>query len=452
MPDRTVEGEPLPFHPSLAPHAIVIGGSMAGLCAARVLAERFERVTLLERDVFVDNAAPRGGVPQGRHLHGLLRRGEDLLEGWFPGLVAELVAGGAVRMEMGTDFRWFHYGGWKVNAPSGVDALGLSRPFLELAVRRRVLALPNVTVEDGASVRGLTLDAGQKRVTGVRVGTGAAAERTLEADLVVDASGRASAMPRWLTSLGRSEVREEVIKVNVGYASRAYRRPAPGTVPWKACYVLGQSPASRRLGAIFSIEGDRWIAVLAGVLGDHPPSDDAGFAQFARELADPAIADALAHAEPLGDVAVYKFASHQRRHYEDLADLPDGLAVLGDAHCSFNPIYGQGITCATLGARTLEQSLATHGLSPGSSRAFQRALAAVIDAPWAMSTGEDLRYPEVEGPRPPWTGAMEWYTARVHRAALHDPHVARAFYRAMHMVAPPTVLLAQAPRVLWGGG
>ncbi len=440
--------------PSNAPagrHAIVLGGSMAGLCAARVLADRFERVTLVERDTFVDGPEPRKGVPQGRHLHGLLRRGEDLLEGWFPGFADALIAKGAERLEMGTDFRWFHYGGWKVNAPSGVHTLTLSRPFLEGEVRRRVIALPNVAVRDGQVVRGLLADADRRRVTGVRLTGDGVPEESVAADLVVDATGRGSALPRWLGELGRAAVRESVVKVNVGYASRLYRRPPPGTVPWKACYVLGQSPVSKRLGAIFAIEGNRWIAVLAGVLGDHPPTDDQGFMRYARDLPHPAMAEALAVAEPLTDAAVYRFPAHQRRHYEGLADFPDGLVAIGDAHCSFNPIYGQGMTCAALGALELERALARDG-GVGFSRRFQAALASVIDLPWMMSTGEDLRYPEVEGPRPAWNGLMQWYTARVHRAALHDPVVARAFYRAMHMLAPPSELAGVAWRVLRGGG
>jgi 2-polyprenyl-6-methoxyphenol hydroxylase-like FAD-dependent oxidoreductase len=425
---------------------------MAGLCAARALSERFERVTLVERDTFVDTPEPRKGVPQGRHLHGLLRGGEDLLEGWFPGLAAALEAGGAQRMEMGTEFRWFHHGGWKVHAPSGVACLGLSRPYLEQEVRRRVLALPNVTVRDGHAVRGLVADADRRRVTGVRLGADDVAGVVLAADLVVDATGRGSALPRWLSEIGRGAAREETIKVNVGYASRLYRRPPAGAVPWKACYVLGESPHSKRLGAVFSIEGDRWMIVLAGVLGDHPPADDQGFTRFARELPNPAIAEAMALTEPLGDTALYRFPAHQRRHYEEMADFPDGVVAIGDAHCSFNPIYGQGITCAALGAAELARTLDRDGLAPGATRRFQKALAKAIDPPWMMSTGEDLRYPEVEGTRPLWNGVMQWYTARVHRAVLHDPVVAREFYRAMNMVAPPTALAGVAWRVLRGGG
>ena len=428
---------------TLGRHALVIGGSMAGLCAARVLSERFERVTLLERDPLPDSMEPRKGVPQGRHLHGLLRGGEDMLAEWFPGLVPALLAAGAVRITFGQDFRWFHFGAWKIHVPGGVGALGLSRPLLEGTVRRFVFALPNVQRRDECDVLGLTMDPERKRVTGavVRARGADAREETLEADLVVDTSGRGSQTPKWLEGLGRTRPPETTVRVDVGYASRIYRRPPEGTVPWKACYVLGRSPESRRLGVIFSIEGGRWMSVVAGLLGDHPPSDEAGFAAYARALPHPAIARALERAEPLSDVMLYKFPAHQRRHYERLRDMPDGLVVLGDAYCSFNPIYGQGMTCAALGARTLAGALEAHGGKEGFSARFQRDLARAMEGPWMMSTGEDFRYPEVQGDRPLINPVMQWFTAQVHQACARDPGVARDFYRAMNMLTPVSALL-----------
>ncbi|MDP2314284.1 MAG: hypothetical protein Q8P41_15385 [Pseudomonadota bacterium] len=441
-------------------HAIVIGGSMAGLCAVRVLADHFEQVTLVERDAFTDTPAPRKGVPQGRQLHALLKRGEDVLEQLFPDLIPGLLAAGAVSMEMGTDFRWYHQGGWKVNAPSGVVSVSSTRPLLEQHVRRRVLALPNVRCLDGHEITGLVTTAGSRLVTGVKIrakDTEDASVATLDATLVVDASGRGSAAPRWLESLGCATPTESIVKVNVGYASRVYQRPPAGTVPWKACYVIGPAPDNKRIGAIFSIEGGRWIAVLAGTLGEHPPSDEAGFMAFARGLPDPVIADALALATPLDDIALYRFPAHQRRHYELLGDLPDGFIAVGDAHCSFNPIYGQGMTCAALGALDLRACLEAYrgrDMLVGFSQRFQRALAVTVDGAWLMSTTEDFRYPAVEGPRPFYSNALKWYTSRVHAAVHYDVEVARAFYRAMHMLAPPTSLMHPAilVRVLFGRG
>lgn len=424
-------------------HAVVIGGSIAGLTAARVLSEHFERVTLVERDQLTDVIAPRKGVPQGRHLHGFLKKGELLLESLFPDLIPALIEGGGVPVEQGIDFHWHHFGGWKVRKKSGVVSIFLSRPFLESEIRRRVLRLPNVRLCDGCDVLGLLSDAERKRVRGLilRRREGDAAEEELAADLVVDASGRGSAMPRWLGQLGRLRPEESTVRVRVAYATRQFRRPPPGTHPWKVLYILGQSPVSRRLGMLAPIEGDRWIAVLAGLLDDHPPLDEAGWMRFASELPAPDLHQALKGASPIDDIAGYNFPSHLRRHYERMPDFPDGLAVLGDAHCSFNPIYGQGISVATMGAVALGECLKEQrqqhgpGQLAGLSQRFQKSLARLTNDPWMMSTGEDFRYPEVQGTRPLLHPFMKWYTGHVHRATLVDPEVSLHFYRAMHMIA-----------------
>lgn len=422
-------------------HALVIGGSMAGLAAARVLLDHFSRVSLVERDELSDAPQPRKGVPQGRHLHGLLKRGEELLAGLFPDLVPSLLAGGAVPVEFGSEFYWYHFGGWKVKAPSGVVATFLSRPFLEAEVRRRVKALPNLTLLDGHDVERLAGD--RARVTGVVVKrrTGDAAEETLPADLVVDASGRGSHLPKWLEALGHARPLESTVKVNVAYATRIYRRPPEGTVPWKALYILGQSPDSKRLGAIAPMEGDRWIALVAGMLDDHPPTDEPGWLEFARNLPQPDVYEAVKGAEPLSDIALYKFPSHLRRHYEKMRDFPDGIVALGDSVCSFNPLYGQGMTTAAMGALHLGECLSQKADLAGLPRRFQAGLAKLTNDPWMMSTGEDFRYPEVAGERPFGNSIMQWYTGRVHRAALGDAQICNLFYRAMHMLDAPAVLM-----------
>jgi 2-polyprenyl-6-methoxyphenol hydroxylase-like FAD-dependent oxidoreductase len=431
----------------LGQNAVVLGGSIAGLCTARVLSDFFDRVTLVERDVLGDDAEPRKGVPQGRHAHGLLRGGQDILDGWFPGLTDALIRGGAPELEFGTDFQWFHGDAWKASVASGVMGVGMSRPFLEAEVRRRVLAIENVRRLDGHDVLGVTTDASRTRVTGatVRDRDGEKREVTLDAELVVDATGRGSQTPRWLDALGRERPPVSTVEIDVCYASRMYAQPPAGSFPWKGCYVLGKSPASRRMGLILPVEGGRWMTVVGGLLGDHPPDDEAGFLAFAKSLPNPAIWNAFNTATPLGDVVRFKFPSHLRRHYDRVRDLPDGLVVLGDAHCSFNPIYGQGMTAAALGVRELERNLAAcasrRGGLHGLSARFQRDLARVIDGPWKMSTSEDLRYPEVKGERPFGHGIMQWYVDQVHRAASRDPQVTREFYRVMHLLAPMSTIL-----------
>lgn len=433
----------------LGEHALVIGGSMAGLMAARVLSTHFERVTLIERDTFADTPTARKGVPQGRHLHGLLKRGKDILEELFPGLSTTLMNAGAVSCEFGHDVYWHHFGGWKMDCGEGrgISSIFLTRPLLELEVRRRVLALGNVRIMDGHEVKGLT-SAG-RRVMGALVRPhGGGDETNVAADLVADASGRGSSILRWLDAIGRSRPEESTVKVKVGYTSRIWRRPPEGTYPWKALYVIGGPAERHRLGAVMPIEGERWISVVAGQLEDYPPDDEEGMLAFARGLPVPDLANALSRAEPLSEISTYRFPSHQRRHFDRMKDFPEGLVVLGDAACSLNPIYGQGITTAALGALSLRECLVERRLQGGGveglSQRFQQALARVSDLPWMMSTGEDFREPAVQGDRPLGYGVLSWYTAQIHRAVHHDPVVLSAFLRVMNMVSPLSELLSPA--------
>lgn len=440
--------------------AIVIGGSMAGMTAARVLADRFDEVLVLERDPLPDTDEPRKGVPQGRQLHGLLKRGEELLDGLFPGVMAALVDRGAQRLDFSADIRWHHFGVEKLRFPSGIIATMASRPLIEQEVRRRLQQVPNVRILERRAVMGLHASEDRKRVTGVRLvcRDGEAGEEQLFGDLVVDACGRGSPTPRWLTELGYAKPEEESVRVDVCYATRIYRRPADTGLPYKALYVVGTPPHGKRLAMLAPIEGDRWIVVLAGLLGDHPPADEEGFLAFAKGLPIGEMHRVLSQAEPLGNPVLYKFPSHLRRHYERMASFPEGFVVLGDSHCSFNPIYGQGMTTATLGAIALgecvDEQRRRHGDSlDGLSRRFQARLAKQTDVPWSMSTGEDLRHPEVEGKRPFGFDLMAWYLGRVHRAVARDQVLAGHFLRAMHMIGSPTKLLepAMAMRVLVGG-
>jgi 2-polyprenyl-6-methoxyphenol hydroxylase-like FAD-dependent oxidoreductase len=322
-------------------HAVVIGGSMAGLLAARVLSEHFERVTILEPDHLLDDAQPRKGVPQGRHVHALLAGGAAVLGAYFPDLFAALSQDGAV--PAGTaDIRRYQLG-VRVGEVPGLDkALWQSRPFLEQHVRAALSARTNVQILDGCSVTSLRTD--DERITGVvlrhRSDQQREDEEELAADLVVDASGRGSHASQWLASLGYGQVEETSVKIDVGYASRIYRCPAQLPTEWKALIVLGPPPDYKRSGVIFPIEGGYWMVTLAGWLRDYPPDDAAGFLEYVRSLSQPDLYEAIKQAEPITPISVYKYSANRWRHYERLSRLPEGFIVMGDAVCAFSPVYG----------------------------------------------------------------------------------------------------------------
>ncbi|PTL76442.1 NAD(P)/FAD-dependent oxidoreductase [Vitiosangium sp. GDMCC 1.1324] len=424
-------------------HAVVIGGSMAGLLAARVLADHAAQVTLVERDLLPDGPEDRKGVPQARHVHVLLTRGAQALDELFPGFLADVEAAGATRLDQTRDFRTLQFGFWKPRYESGSPMFCMSRPFVEHHVRERVRRLPNVRVLEQASVEGLVSSPDHAYVRGVRVQRGGQEEQ-LEADLVVDASGRGTRAPKWLESLGYGAPEVSTLQVDLAYASRAYRMPAEPP-DWKALTVTTAPPLLRN-GVVTPIEGGRWMVTLWGYFGDHPQADPEGFDAFARSLPVPDMADALQHAEPLTQVSVFKYAGYLRRHYERMPRFPEGYVVLGDAACSFNPIYGQGMTTAALEALELRACL-REGDGQGLSRRFQKRLSKVVDTPWQLATSGDLGYPQVEGNRP---AAMLWagkYVQRLLAVARHDPEVDRVFLEVKDMVKPPSALFA--PWILW---
>ncbi|HEY0616675.1 MAG TPA: FAD-dependent monooxygenase [Kribbella sp.] len=410
----------------------VVGGSMAGLLAARAVYHQAASVVVLERERLTDAIAPRGHVPQGRHLHLLLSAGLDLLRDWFPGIEDELESQGAVRADgYGA---WVHQGGaYRARGDWGRPVLCLTRPLLEHVVRARVAALPGVMVEDGVMVERVVV-AG-RRVTGV-VADGV--ERP--ADLVVDCSGRNSRIAHDLATSGLLEPPVTRVGIDIGYASFLMRR-SPGDFEgdFVACV---DNPGSFRGGSVLPVEGDRWQVTLAGVHGDVPPTDEEGVRAFTASLPSPAVGQLVDRCERLSEVATYRFPSSQRRHYEKVSHLLQGLVTLGDASSSFDPIYGQGMSSAALQADALDDVARAVGvLSPELPKRFHRKAARVINAPWRIAVGGDFGHPATMGPKPAGTAQLNGYIGHVVRAAHVSVPVAQAFNRVLQLADPPTALL-----------
>jgi 2-polyprenyl-6-methoxyphenol hydroxylase-like FAD-dependent oxidoreductase len=423
-------------------HAIVVGGSMAGLCAARVLAEHFTRVTLIERDVLIDGVANRKGVPQGQHVHTLLHSGARVLERMFPGFHERLVARGAVLDDLG-QARYCIGGVHLAAAPSELRALRLSRALLESYVRERIRAISQLTILDHTDVLGLTVT--DDVVCGVRiVRRQLQVEQWLPADLVVDATGRGSRLPKWLRDLGYEMPREERVTVDIGYTSCTYER-RPEHAGGRTGVLIGAAAPNTRCGVGAAIEGDRWLVSLLGYLGDHPPNDTDGMTAFARALPQPDLYELLRQAEPRSKPVPARFPYSQRRYYERLRRFPKGLLAIGDALCSFNPMYAQGMSVAALEADLLGRCLRSD-LEGELRRVFFRGCSEIIETPWRLAVGGDLRFPAVRGPRPLAARLRNSYLKRLTRAAGADPEIALAFLRVTNLLQPPASLFA--PRIM----
>ena len=408
--------------------ALVIGGSMSGLVTARVLADYVDHVTVLERR---DEPAPgESVVAQGRMLHALLEAGAAGLDRLFPGFRDELRARGAVdgTTENG---RWWNEG-YRVQIDSEKTSHQSSRGLIETTVRDRVTAIPNVTIRYAAAVSGLLTTDGT--VTGIHTTTG-----DLPADLVVDCSGRPSKATRWLTDAGLPTPRLEEVGVDVWYAQTTIAHHddlVPGLD-----YVVAQHSGPRpRGGAALHIDGDRWIVVLGGYFGDRAPTDPDGYLAYADTLPAPDIAALLRRAGTHDEIITYNFKSSRRWHYQSTPP-PPGFLPVGDSMCSFNPLYGQGMTVAVLEALTLDTLLDTHGLSPDLPGRAVTAFSRLVDTPWQIAVGADLAYPQTTGRRTPLTRLSNAYGTRVLRATTVDPVVGHAMFEVQNLLAPPSRLM-----------
>ena len=429
-------------------HAVVLGGSIAGLLAVRVLSEHFKRVTLIERDKLADKPEPRRGVPQGRHVHVLLIRGKRILESLFPGLPDDLCASGAVLINIGRELTWHHGGGVRTHYDTDLTILSMSRPLLEYEIAQRVRMLPNVMVLDTTRAESLRVF-GQHTVRGVNVrplGSGSAA-MAIEADLVVDATGRGSATPQWLAELGLPPPPTAQLPARVTYATCLFTRP--GSHEGKRAVFVSGAPA-KRSGGMFPIEGGRWLVTLGSFFDEPAPEDLSAFLDFARSLPIPDIYGAIEHEQPLSSLVHHHFPGSLRRHYEQLERFPEGLIVLGDGLCSFNPVYGQGMTVSAIEAERLAGILTEAdrqgGLSPEFPLEWFRQIEGVVDAAWNGVLLEDLLFPELAPQRTAVLQAAQWYISRVHRATHRDGAVTDQFYRVANLLDPAKSLFR--PRMM----
>lgn len=425
-------------------HAVVIGSSMAGLLAARVLSDHFEQVTIVESDRLPEQPEWRHGVPQSHHGHVLLTKGKQILEQLFPGLQDELAAADAPLVDWTADCPLLGLSGWTPRFSSALKTHSTTRNLLEWSIRKRLQAYSKIRFLPSSQVIALLSDTCNTRVTGVQVRSRHSYEPTdLLTNLVVDASGRNSHTPQWLRALGYAPPEETVINSFLGYASRWYQRPTHLQFDWKVLYLLPKPPHLKRGALVCPIEGDRWIVSLTGVAQDYPPTDEAGFLNFARSLRSPLVYEAIKDAQPLSPIYGYRNTENRLRHYEKLSRFPENFIVVGDAVCAFNPVYGQGMTVAALGALTLNQCLKQQKQSDlaGLARRFQKQLAKVNATPWLMATAEDFRWDMTQGGRPNLaTRLLHQYLDKVTLLAIESPDTYKVWAEVIHMVKPPTAL------------
>ncbi|WP_199442798.1 FAD-dependent oxidoreductase [Umezawaea beigongshangensis] len=416
--------------------AVVLGGSIAGLLAARVLADHAERVVVVERDEITGSPAPRPGVPQSAQVHTLLPGGRRQLDRWFDGFSHEAVAAGAV-LTGPENLRSYYNGRLKVRTPD-IDFLSSSRPFLEALVRRRTTSLPNVVPVRG---RALGVDLADGRATGVRYETPEGETVLQDADFVVDAMGRSSRLGDWLASAGWQKPEMRRMNIDINYTTARFQRKesTPGVTTALAFWELDRLPAGLAPAMCSAIEDDQWTIMFGGFGDDKPGRTPEEFRRICRALPQ-AFADAV-EGEMIGEIQPYKQADSRRRDYHLLDRFPARLVGVGDAVAAFNPIYGQGMSSAALHASCLSEHLRSTPDLSAPARHFFALQRVVVDAAWQTSATPDLALPHIDGPYPRGYHLTRWVTTRMIDATVTDVEVSSRFNAVTEMRTHPSTLL-----------
>lgn len=428
-------------------NAVVIGGGIAGLLAAKALADRFEEVIIIERDCLSEKPQSRNGVPQSNQPHLLLSKGREILEDLFPGLGQKLIEKNSTNFNLTNDFSFLLTDDeWAPRFNSDLTSIGCSRNLLESTIRDFISQLEGVKILENSVVTKLLANEDNSKVTGIQITTQGDRISEINADLIVDASGRNSQAPQWLENLGYQKPEELKVDCKIAYASRVYRRPEQLKEDWKGLFVRTEARYRSRGGAIFPIENDSWMVVLAGRDGDSPSTKEGEFLQFARSLVTPTIYNAIKAAEPLTDIKPYEGLKNTFKQYHSLERFPENFVVLGDAVCTFNPVYGRGITVAALEAVALANCVSqSKGNLAGVSRKFQKQLSSIVKTTWAMATEQDLAW-DVNYKMNPIEKIKFNYLRLVQKVSVGDRKVWQTFVGVLNLKSHPIVLFA--PNIL----
>jgi 2-polyprenyl-6-methoxyphenol hydroxylase-like FAD-dependent oxidoreductase len=431
--------------------AIVIGASIAGLCAARVLSDFYDRVTVFERDELPSTPVNRTAVPQGRHVHLLMARGAVEFDALFPGLLDDMVAAGVPKLENRPDCIYFgaagHLLGTGQTLRDEFTAYVPSRPHLEWQIRRRALDIANVEIQQ-RSVREPRFDAGARQVTGVLLDSGDNANpEFVAADLVVDAAGRGTRLPVWLEQWGYQRPREDVVEVGIGYASHQFRLPE-GLIRERV--IVAGASREQPLGlGMLGYEDGSWVITTFGVAKVEPPQSFSEMVRLADKLLPDSINAALEHAEPVGEVAFHRFPTSRWRRYHKLDRFPAGIVPFGDAVASFDPTFGQGMTMTSLQAGHLRRALANGTPKQDLARTLNQATAKTTYPVWTMNAIGDLTFHHAAGRRPWWYAPVGNLFDQFLGAAETDTVLAEWFLRrfslldSLYMIpTPPLVVRA----------
>lgn len=418
-------------------HAVIIGGSIAGLLAAAVLTKYYKKVTLLDGDTLGANTDTiRKATPQGNHVHGLLSTGWDAMQEIFPEIEVELREQGANWVHFGNEFRWHHFGKVKAQFNDPMSGPFMSRSCLESALYKRAQKFNNLAVVQRCKVKKIFGTAAN--IEGVETDAG---ER-IEANLFIDASGRRSNTAKGLEELGVKRIKKKTLPADLRYSSCKFMPRAGFESDWKALFVTPKPPDSRA-GAIFPISDGQWLVSVSGRGDTSMPTTHEECLEYTAQLHTPEIRDALEGAIEMSPLKHFRYKESRHFCYEE-AEMPKNLVVMGDAYCSFNPIFGQGMTVCALEAKALDAELQKRHFD---SNLFYKKVSKILKHAWDMITVEDMRHAHLHEHIPLRVRFRQWLTARVYDKSAEDGELNKKLYQIIHFERPASDLCT--PSVLW---
>ncbi|MFP7298214.1 NAD(P)/FAD-dependent oxidoreductase [Neobacillus niacini] len=419
---------------------IIIGGGISGKLAARVLSDYYKEVIILERDQETIGPLSRKGAPQGEHLHALLHAGEHGLEELFPGITEDFYHSGAVKINSTIDLAWYHHGAWKIRYDGGYSTTLQTRPHLEWHIEQYIKKIPNIEVYYNQAVQGFLYNEEQNQVMGVQL-----KDKTINADLVVDASGVSSLTSSWINKRG-IEIPEEIMDINLSYISKQYLLSAHEERDWKIKMVYPNPPLEKMGGTISKVEGNRYIVTIMGYHHSINESEvlknDNGFLELARKLPKLDIHQEIEKGIPLTKTSIYRIPKIIWRRFDKSKYSPNGLLLIGDTVCRIDPVFGQGMSIAILQALALQKLLRKQkGELHNVPISFHKEAAKIISPIWNMVITEDFRYPATNGKKPFGLSVQQWYAKNIFLLSSQNQDVYNAFVKVMNLVTPITSLM-----------
>lgn len=423
---------------------LIIGSSIAGLLAATVVRKHFDKVIIVERDRLPEQSQARKGVPQHRHPHVLLAKGQHILNELFPGFSKDLLSAGGIKIDWYNDFAWHTPAGWAPRFPSQLITPVCSRIMVEWLILQRVKQFQNVEFREETIVQDLIFDQYLSKVQGAKLSRKDQPDfsEELRVDMIIDASGRGSKLPETLEKNGFQPPRETVVNPYLGYATRWYKIPQK-LHDWKMMLIWNDPPEQPRSGTIVPIEKDRWIVGLMGADKDYPQTNETQFLEFAKSLNQPDIYHAIKEAEPLTNIFGFRSTANRLRHYHNMKDWPERLIVIGDAVGAFNPIYAQGIASSCLAAMLLKNFLGESTFrTKNFASNFQKQLyQQFLKTLWLLTTNEDFRWTSTEGRQMGLKNRfMHWYVDRVRLLSIQNKSLHQLHMEVLHLLQSPHVL------------